>query len=145
MIRPRLTQAQQTPERSGTSPMRQADRTLTRADRALRHTLSALTRDTVGWVLHLRSRLTVPSADLLRMGIGDLEREIALILTDAARALADRAIRDKTPIADHDDLLHDLARTIYRQYQAEQRAIAKAEQAAQMADLKATLRERGLL
>lgn len=134
----RPTQAQL----SSTRPHIQA---LATADQALRSELSALTRDAVGWAVHLAARYQVPVATILASRVGDLERDIAVVLVDVAEQVAQRAMADKTTPPIGTDILRTVTTRIYTRLKAAERAQAAREQAQQMADLKATLRERGLL
>lgn len=114
-------------------------------DQALRRELTVLTQDAVGWATHLAARYQVPVASVLTSRKGDLERDVALVLVDVAEQIAQRAIANKTAPPEGDDILRQITTRIYARLKAVERAKAKAEQAQQMADLKATLRERGLL
>lgn len=142
----RLTQAQlSSAHRPLHSDSRAAQRTLLGYDRTLRRELTVLTQDTVSWAAHLAARYSVPVASILASRTGDLERDIALVLVDVAEQIAQRAIADKTAPAAGDDILRQITQRIYARLKAAELAKAKAEQAQQMAELKATLRERGLL
>lgn len=110
-------------------------------DRASRIALSVSTADTVAWAQHIAQRHSVPVSAVLAGGKPALERDIAMALVDAAEQMARRALETKVPPPDGDDLLRLLTRRIYARLQARDLAKRKREQAEQMAELKAMLKE----
>lgn len=114
-------------------------------DQALRRELTVLTQDAVGWATHLAARYQVPVASVLASHKGDIERDIALVLVDVAEQVAQQAIANKTAPAEGDDILRQITQRIYARLKAVELAKLKAEQAQQMAELKAELRGRGLM
>jgi hypothetical protein len=133
-MRARPTQATQ----SSTRPLTLR---LVALDRASRVALSVSTADTVAWAQHVAQRHGVPVSAVLAGGKPALERDIAIALVDAAEQMAQRAMETKATPPDGDDLLRLLTKRIYDRLKARELAKRKREQAEQMAELKAMLKE----